>query len=71
MQKISDEELKLSTIWVALGMARDCFAEALRRQEYPEMSDCYRRQRDRMQVVRDEIEVTIERLKELEEALYG
>jgi hypothetical protein len=71
MQRILETARGRCTIWVALGMARDCFAEALRRQEYPEMSDCYRRQRDRMQVVRDEIEVTIERLKELEEALYG
>jgi hypothetical protein len=70
MQKISDDELKLGTIWVALGVARDSFATALRRQKFPEMSDFYHTQCERMQTVRDEIEEQIERLKGLE-ALDG
>jgi hypothetical protein len=70
MQRISDEELKLSAIWVPLGMARDSYAAAFRRQEYPDLLEYYRDRVDEMQAVRDEIEEKIERLKDLE-ALDG
>jgi hypothetical protein len=48
-------------------MARDRYAAAFRRQEYPDLSEYYRDRADEMQAVRDEIEENIERLKGLEE----
>jgi hypothetical protein len=63
MQKISDEELKLSTIWVALGIARDVFDREFKGYETAH----FMLRRDEMQAVRDEIEEQIERLRDLEE----
>jgi hypothetical protein len=51
---------------VALGVARDSYAAAFRRQEYPDLLEYYRDRADEMQAVRDEIEEKIDRLKDLE-----